>query len=56
MAADICVIGPGGLAGRASYDVPRELATGADLVMVNGAIAWRHGRPVTGQAPGRLVS
>jgi len=50
------VIGPGGLAGRASYDVPRELATGADLVMVNGAIAWRHGRPVTTRPAGQLVT
>jgi N-acyl-D-amino-acid deacylase len=56
LAADICVIGPGGLAGRASYDAPRELATGADLVLVNGAIAWRHGQPVTTRPAGQLVS
>lgn len=56
MVADICVVGPGGLTARATYDAPRELATGADLVLVNGAIAWRHGQPVTGQPAGRLVS
>jgi N-acyl-D-amino-acid deacylase len=56
LAADICVIGPDGLAGRASYDAPRELATGADLVLVNGAIAWRHGQPVTTHPAGQLVS
>ena len=56
MAADICVIGPGGLTARATYDAPLELATGADLVLVNGAIAWQHGRPGTGPLAGRLVS
>jgi N-acyl-D-amino-acid deacylase len=56
MAADICVIGPAGLTAHATYDAPRELATGVDLVLVNGTVVWRHGRPVTGQAPGRLVS
>jgi len=56
MAADICVIGPGGLTARATYDAPLELATGAGLVLVNGAIAWQHGRPGTGPLAGRLVS
>jgi N-acyl-D-amino-acid deacylase len=56
LAADICVIGPGGLTGRASYDAPRELAAGADLVLVNGTVVWRHGQPVTARPPGRLVS
>jgi N-acyl-D-amino-acid deacylase len=56
MAADICVIGPSGLTAHATYDAPRELTTGVDLVLVNGAIVWRYGQPVTGQAPGRLVS
>jgi N-acyl-D-amino-acid deacylase len=56
MAADICVIGPGGLTARATYDAPRELAAGVGLVIVNGAIAWRDGRAVTTGFPGRLVS
>jgi len=56
MAADICVIGPGGLTAHATFDAPLELATGVDLVLVNGAVVWRHGRPVAGRAPGRLVS
>ena len=50
------MIGPGGLTGRASYGAPRELATGADLVLVNGAIAWRHGQPVATHPAGQLVS
>ena len=56
LAADICVIGPGGLTDRASYGAPRELAAGADLVLVNGVIVWRHGQPVTAPPPGRVVS
>jgi N-acyl-D-amino-acid deacylase len=56
MAADICVIGPCGLTARATYDAPRELATGVDLVIVNGAVAWRDGQPVTTRFPGKVVS
>ena len=56
LAADICVIGPGGLTDRASYGAPRELAAGADLVLVNGAIVWRHGQPVTAHPPGHVIS
>jgi N-acyl-D-amino-acid deacylase len=40
LAADLCVIGPAGLAPRASYDAPQRLAAGADLVLVNGTIVW----------------
>jgi len=56
MAADICVIGPGGLTARATYDAPRELATGVDLVIVNGAVTWRDGRALTAGFPGQVVS
>ena len=56
MAADICVIGPGGLTARATYDAPCERAAGVSLVLVNGAVAWRDGRAVTTGFPGRLVS
>jgi N-acyl-D-amino-acid deacylase len=56
LAADICVIGPAGLTALATYDAPRELATGADLVLVNGAIAWQHGQPATAPLTGRVVS
>jgi N-acyl-D-amino-acid deacylase len=55
MAADICVIGPAGLAAHASYTAPRRLATGVDLVLVNGVIVWRDGRQQAG-FPGKLVS
>ena len=56
MAADICVIGPGGLTAHATYAAPLGQATGVDLVIVNGAVAWRDGQPVTVQFPGQLVS
>ena len=56
MAADICVIGPGGITARAGYDAPREHAAGVSLVLVNGVITWRDGQPVTTRHPGRLVS
>ena len=56
MAADICVIGPGGLSARASYQSPRETATGAGLVLVNGSIVWPRTRAPAGSRPGRFVS
>jgi N-acyl-D-amino-acid deacylase len=56
MAADICVIGPGGITARAGYDAPREHAAGVSLVLVNGVITWRDGLPVTTRHPGQLVS
>ncbi len=56
MAADICVIGPAGISDHATYDAPRRQAAGVDLVIVNGVITWRDGRPQTAQYPGQLVS
>ena len=56
LAADLCVIGPAGIAARASYDAPARLATGVDLVIVNGVITWRDGRPQTASLPGQVVS
>ena len=56
LAADICVIGPGGLTARATYEAPCELAAGVDLVIVNGAVTWRDGRALTAGFPGRVVS
>jgi N-acyl-D-aspartate/D-glutamate deacylase len=56
MAADICVISPGGITDLAIYGAPRTQATGVDLVIVNGAIVWRDGQPQTTRFPGQLVS
>jgi len=55
MAADICVFGPGGMTDRASYAAPQAAAAGLDLVMVNGVMAWRDGRPLTARYPGQFV-
>jgi N-acyl-D-amino-acid deacylase len=54
MAADLCVIGAAGLTAHASYDRPRELATGADYVFVNGVIVWPD-HHAAGQRPGQVV-
>ncbi len=56
MAADIAVIGPAGITARATYDAPLEQATGVVLVIVNGVITWREGKPLTTEFPGHLVS
>jgi len=55
MAADLCVIGAVGLAAHASYDRPREPATGVDYVFVNGVIVWPDAA-AAGQRPGQVVS
>lgn len=55
MAADICVIGPDGLAERATYDAPREQARGVDLVIVNGVVTWRDGDPPAEALAGQFV-
>jgi N-acyl-D-amino-acid deacylase len=56
LAADLCVIGPGGLTERATYASPQVTATGMTLVMVNGVVAWRDGQPAAGRWPGAVVS
>ena len=56
MAADVCVLGPGGIIARATYDAPRRPATGMDLVLVNGVCVWRAGQLVPDRSPGQLVS
>ncbi|MGE5134953.1 MAG: N-acyl-D-amino-acid deacylase family protein [Gemmatimonadota bacterium] len=56
MAADVCVLNPGGVTARATYDAPRRPATGVDLVLVNGVCVWRDGQPVLDRFPGQVVS
>jgi N-acyl-D-amino-acid deacylase len=56
MAADICVIGPGGIVDRAIYRAPQAEAAGVNVVLVNGVIVWQDGRPVTGRFPGQFVN
>jgi N-acyl-D-amino-acid deacylase len=56
MAVDLCVIGPAGPAARATYDRPRELATGVAHVFVNGTPVWPDREAVAGNRPGQMVS
>jgi hypothetical protein len=56
MAADPCVIGAGGPAAHATYDRPRELATGVEHVFVHGVPIWAGGRSAPGRRPGKLIS
>jgi len=56
LAADLCVIGEGGPAAHATYDRPRELATGVDYVFVNGVLVWPDRHAAQGQLPGQFVS
>lgn len=55
-AADICVIGPDDITDRASYSGPQVNATGVELVIVNGAIAWHKGVPKADAHPGQIVN
>jgi N-acyl-D-amino-acid deacylase len=56
LAADLCVIGEGGPAAHATYDRPRELATGVDYVFVNGVLVWPDRQAAKGRLPGQFVS
>ena len=56
LAADICVIAPAGLTECATDENPTAPATGVDLVLVNGTIAWRDGAAVSGPHAGRVIS
>ena len=52
--ADIVVFDPGTIADHATYDDPRQYATGVDDVVVNGVEVVRKGKH-TGAKPGRFV-
>ncbi len=54
MAADLLLFDPDAVAAPASFDRPRQLARGMDLVLVNGKAVWRDGEP-TGDLPGRAL-
>ncbi|ROO52673.1 N-acyl-D-amino-acid deacylase [Micromonospora sp. Llam0] len=56
LAADIVVIGPGGLHERATYGHPDRPADGVDLVLVNGTVVWRSGKVLEGRHPGSVIS
>ena len=52
--ADLVVFDPATIQDHATYNRPHQLSTGVSDVIVNGAFAWRDGRP-TGAHTGRVV-
>jgi N-acyl-D-amino-acid deacylase len=54
LAADLVVFDPATVGARATWDEPRLPATGVDLVVVNGQVVARDGRP-TDARPGIVV-
>ena len=52
--ADIVVFDPATIADHATYDAPRQYATGMKYVLVNGVVVLRDGEH-TGALPGRIV-
>jgi len=55
MAADVVVFDPQTVIDRATYDDPAQLSEGIRLVIVNGVIALRDGKP-TGERGGRVLT
>jgi N-acyl-D-amino-acid deacylase len=52
--ADVAIFDPATIADHATYDSPRQYATGMKYVIVNGVTVLRDGAP-TGALPGRVV-
>jgi N-acyl-D-amino-acid deacylase len=52
--ADVVVFDPARIQDHATFEKPKQLATGVDDVFVNGVQVWRNGRH-TGAKPGRFV-
>lgn len=53
-AADLVVFNPHTIIDRATYEDPERESAGIEMVLVNGKIAFEHGRP-TGSGSGRLL-
>jgi N-acyl-D-amino-acid deacylase len=52
--ADVVVFDPAHIQDHATFEKPKQLATGVDDVFVNGVQVWRNGKH-TGAKPGRFV-
>jgi dihydroorotase/N-acyl-D-amino-acid deacylase len=54
MFADVVVFDPATVVDRATYELPHQLASGFDVVLVNGVAVWQNGKP-TDAMPGRVI-
>jgi N-acyl-D-amino-acid deacylase len=52
--ADLCIFDPATVIDTATFDKPIQPAKGIDVVICNGAIAWRDGKPGGGRS-GRVI-
>jgi N-acyl-D-aspartate/D-glutamate deacylase len=52
--ADITIFDPVTILDHATYTEPTQLSTGVDFTIVNGQIAYDHGR-LTGATPGQIL-
>ena len=52
--ADVVVFDPARIQDHATFEKPKQLATGVDDVFINGVQVWRNGKH-TGAKPGRFV-
>ena len=52
--ADICIFDPATVIDAATFDEPKLPAKGIDIVLCNGALAWRGGKPGGGRG-GRVL-
>ena len=52
--ADVVIFDPATVGDTATYETPKQFATGVRWVLVNGGVALKNGQP-TGQATGRFV-
>jgi N-acyl-D-amino-acid deacylase len=52
--ADLCIFDPATVIDTATFDKPIQPAKGIDVVICNGAIVWRDGKPGDGRS-GRVL-
>ena len=52
--ADVVVFDPERVRAQATFESPKQMATGIEYVFVNGALVWEQGRH-TGALPGRAL-
>jgi N-acyl-D-aspartate/D-glutamate deacylase len=54
MKADLVLFNPETVIDRSTFEEPRKLSEGIELVVVNGEAVWSGGKP-TGAKPGRVL-